>query len=117
MLKLREAKEAYEVLAGKASEICRQLGLAAIAVVWLFKEGKDAAPSLPQATLPVLFWIGLCLALDFLQYMVGTITWSGFFANQEKKGRKLDDDVYPSTNINLPAWVLFYGKAVCLTIA
>jgi sugar/nucleoside kinase (ribokinase family) len=47
-MKLSEVRDAYETLSGKASEIARQLSLAGIAVIWIFKSGTDQAPSIDQ---------------------------------------------------------------------
>ena len=39
-LNTEKIKDTYETLSGKASDIFRQLSLAGIALIWLFKVGK-----------------------------------------------------------------------------
>lgn len=67
----------------KAGEICRQLGLAGIAAMWIFKMGNYEqtpsgiqTPSLPNSFyLPALFII-ISLGIDAVQYLIGTFVWA-----------------------------------------
>ncbi len=77
----------------KAGDISRQLGLAGIAVIWLFSEGK-----IPAAFHPPLFLILLSLFLDVFHYVFATLR----FTPEYLKGRahaKLAD--YTKTNVFL----------------
>jgi hypothetical protein len=97
-MKLSEARDAYETLSGKASEIARQLSLAGIAVIWVFKSGTDQAPSIDQHLLRAALFIALALSFDFLQYLVGTTIWFVYFRKKEKEGKRLDGEP------QAPAW-------------
>jgi hypothetical protein len=113
VLKLREVREAYEVLTAKSGDVARQMNLAAIGIVWLFRAGTLERPVIAQPLLSVLVLAVTGLALDFLQYLVGSAVWFSFFRDQERDGKRLDDDVSPPDSINDPMWWLFFLK--CLT--
>lgn len=92
-MKLSEFRKASEVYTGKASDIIRQLIIAGIAIIWLFKstdKGQDVIDSFLMLPL-----ISLCLAAvaDLLQYLIGGMIWDRFFLNEERKVKikQLDD--------------------------
>jgi hypothetical protein len=116
-VKLSDARQASEDFSGKASEIVRQLGLAGLAVVWIFKEGTSTNPVLDPKLIHAAILIVISLILDFSQYLVSHAIWSAYFRRQENKGKDLDDNVYPSSFINWPNLILFYAKSVVLLIA
>lgn len=74
-MKIADAKAAYETLSGKASDIVRQLSLAGIALIWLFRAGPISSPILQGPLLRGALFIFLALSSDLLQYLVGTATW------------------------------------------
>jgi len=79
-MKLDDAREFYYFFTGKTSEIVRQLALAGIAVIWIFKIGQNQIPS--ELLLP-LYLIAVTLVLDFLQYFVAATIWGVFSRHQE----------------------------------
>jgi hypothetical protein len=79
-MQLGDARSTYETLSGKASDIARQLSLAGIAIIWLFRVGSDKAPMIDRNLLRAALFIFLALFFDFLQYFVGTIIWFLYFS-------------------------------------
>ena len=50
-MKLKDAREFYYFNSGKTSDLVRQLGLAGIAVVWIFKYDVLGVPKIPAPLL------------------------------------------------------------------
>jgi hypothetical protein len=68
----------------KVSELARNLGLGAIAIVWIFKNPEGAKVLLPAKILSwALFLAVSSLGLDLLQYIFRSITLHNFFAKKE----------------------------------
>jgi hypothetical protein len=68
----------------KVSELARNLGLGAIAIVWIFKNPEGAKVLLPAKILSwALFFAVSSLGLDLLQYIFRSITLHKFFATKE----------------------------------
>lgn len=80
-MKLSEARDFYYFYTGKTSEIVRQLALAGIAVIWIFKTGQVQLPA--ELILPLIL-IALTLVLDLFQYFVAATTWGIYSRWQEK---------------------------------
>lgn len=112
-----KVKETYEALSGVASGIVRQLSLAGIALIWLFKNGANSVPVLEPQLLQAAFFIFVALSLDLLQYLVGTLTWHRYFLYKEQQ-RTLPDATFEAPNwINWPTWTLFWLKSASMIIA
>ena len=137
MIKLKDVKEAYEELSGKASEVVRQLAFAGIGVVWIFNRSNDTGAlnnsccrnvsnlvgecndigfDIPEGLMSALFLLCLAVAIDLLQYTVSTGIWYVIYLIHHKKNvddetKELPDPEY--TNI-LP-WLLWLSK-IALTI-
>lgn len=117
---LNDASAAYKAYSAKASDISRQLNLAGIAIIWIFRIG-DKAGGVPFSEMLLLLLGGfaLALALDLLQYIYGSIAWASFHRYKELKLRR---EGLPTTTeflaprwINWPSNVFFYSK-ILLTI-
>ena len=77
---LEDADEAT----AKVSELARNLGLGAIAIVWIFKNPEGVKVLLPAKILSwALFFAVSSLGLDLLQYIFRSITLHRFFAKKE----------------------------------
>lgn len=50
-MKLKDAREHYYFYSGKTSDLVRQLGLAGIAVIWLFKSDVQGIPKISLSDL------------------------------------------------------------------
>jgi len=106
-----EAKSAYEVLSGKASDIIRQLSLAGVAWIRVFKVSLGTSFLIEANLLRGLFFIFLALFLDLLQYLVGTATWHIYFRKEEREhiGREVEFEA-PAW-MNWPTWTLFWDES------
>jgi len=112
-----EVKETYEALSGIASGIVRQLSLAGIALIWLFKTGAPSAPVLEPQLLRAAFFIFIALSFDLLQYLVGTFIWHRYFLLKERE-RTPPDKTFDAPNwLNWPAWTLFWLKSLSMVVA
>lgn len=116
-MKLQDAREHYYFQTGKVSEITRQLAFAAIAVIWLFKIGEGTAVSLPNEPLLSLKLVVVCLALDLLQYIFGSICWGAFQRLKERAGTSEASDFTAPSAINWAAITCFWSKTVVLVYA
>jgi hypothetical protein len=82
-MKLGDTRAAYEALSGEASDIVRQLSLAGVGFIWLFKTETGSAAMLDIHLVRAAFLIFLALFFDFLQYLSGATI--GFFTSDIKK--------------------------------
>jgi hypothetical protein len=115
-MKLEDVRAAYETLSGKASDIVRQISLAGVGIVWIFKSAGNT-PSLEGPLVKASFFIFLALLFDFLQYLLGTTIWFLYFRYKEKKGTKEDAEFLAPSQLNWPTWALFYLKSAMMLIA
>ncbi len=116
-MQLGDARSAYEALSGKASDIVRQLSLAGIAMIWLFRVGSDRTPVIDQRLLRAALFIFLALFFDFLQYFVGTIVWFLYFRYKEKHGASEEDEFLAPEKLTWPTWTLFHLKSAMMLVA
>lgn len=116
-MKLQNALENYYFHTGKVSDIARQLAFAAIAVIWLFKAGDGTSISLPKELLQPLKLVVICLALDLLQYIFGTVVWGIFHRWKERAGTSESSEFKAPSSINWPALICFWSKTVVLAYA
>jgi hypothetical protein len=117
MLRLEDVRTAYQDLSAKASDIIRQLSLAAIALIWLFRVGTSPTPMLSTQLLRAAFFVFLALFFDLLQYLIGTATWHIYFRAKERAGAGPDEEFKAPAWINWPTWILFWLKALAMLIA
>jgi len=89
-VKLSDAWDNYYANTGKASEITRSLALAALALVWIF---KDSDGRLPKVLLVPSALAMLALACDLAQYVVGATKWKQFADSKDRVAKTLDDDI------------------------
>lgn len=111
-MKLEDARQAYYDKADKASEISRQLSLAALAIVWIFKADL---PNGQLAVPPLLLWASLiavaALAFDLFHYAYGALAWGRYHRYKEQQ-----DGINEKTEFLAPAWMnwpaifFFWGK-------
>lgn len=115
-MKLAEVRENYTYFSGKASDIARQLALAGIALIWIFKTQVGEQYRVPKELLPAAGFVVLALILDFLHYIVASLCWAIFNRFKEYRGTKEDDDFLAPGQINWPSLVFFWTKLIA-TIA
>lgn len=116
-MKLEDTRSAYEALSGKASDIIRQISLAGVGLIWIFRSGTDTSLSVEPQLLKAALFIFLALVLDFLQYLLGTSIWFIYFRYREHKGTNDADEFQASPKLNWPMWALFYIKSAMMLIA
>lgn len=83
-MKLSEYRKKSNEYTAKASEICRQLSLAGIAIIWLFGDLKKTPILEPFLLFPLLA-LALSLLFDLLQYFIAGWIWIIFFRKEEKE--------------------------------
>jgi len=108
-----KALENYYFYTGKASDIIRQLALAAIAVVWVFKIDRAGQPTVPRALFIAAGWTILTLAIDALQYLYGAAAWGIFHRVKEKAG---ESNFAAPAAINWITILCFWSKAIAVAV-
>jgi len=101
-----------------ASAICRQLGFAAIALIWAFRV-LDQGQCMVRGELvtPTLLVVA-SLGLDLLHYTIAALLWGGY--GRFLEGRKRDGHEIPQDApgwINWPANMLFLAKIALMVWA
>lgn len=110
MTSLKEYRNDYYEASGTTSTITRQLSLAGIAIIWVFKEETDSSTKIPmELFLPGLL-IVVSLLMDLLQYALKTLIWGRFSFVKEQEGYKPTDDFMTPDWFNWPALMLFWLK-------
>ncbi len=97
----------------KASEIVRQLALAGIAVVWIFKNdsNQDILPS--ELDKAVLCFV-LTLAIDLAHYVIMSLILKWFFRYHEWKATR--GDIKFKWYLNAPGYIMYISKIICCVI-
>jgi hypothetical protein len=85
-MKLPDTRENYQFLTGKLGDISRQLSLAALGIIWIFKTDQ---PSHRVSVPHYLLWPGILaiasLTFDILQYVYSSIAYGILNRRMEKK--------------------------------
>ena len=109
-MKLETCRKTYDYFSGKASDICRKLAFAGLALVWAFKISKGTDIIIPE----ILRWAGILLvtglALDFLHYILGTIIWGVYHRYKEVHETTEEEEFLAPRIINWPANICFALK-------
>jgi hypothetical protein len=116
-MKLEDARGAYESLSGKASDIVRQISLAGVGLIWVFKSSTGTTFSLDPVLLKAALFIFLALLFDFLQYVLGTTIWFIYYRYKERKNTTEAAEFLAPPQLNWPMWALFYLKAAMMLVA
>jgi hypothetical protein len=116
-MKLKDARELYYFFSGKTSDIVRQLALAGIGIVWLFRIGPVGAEKIPAALKFPLELIVIGLTLDLLHYAIAGGIWGIFQRRKELAGTHEDSEFFASKYLNYPGIFLFVVKVACVVVA
>jgi len=116
-MKLKDALDNYYTYSGKASDIIRQLGLGAIAIIWIFRKTDQDAITIPTQLVLPLKLVVAGLAFDLLQYAIAAILWSFFHWRKERSGTQATDEFTAPQQINWPAIFFFYAKVLLIIAA
>jgi hypothetical protein len=117
MMTLDDAREAYYQHTGRASDVLRQLGVAGIGVIWVFKAEADGAASIPHPLLLPALLLVAGLFLDLLQYVLASAVWGSYARIQERKGTRPDATLAAPPSLNWPALVCYWGKVLLILAA
>ncbi|MFH0843715.1 MAG: hypothetical protein V1903_14010 [Bacteroidota bacterium] len=116
MNKLSDYKIVYEEASLKVSDLTRQMALAGIAIIWIFRQTDQQNQLICKELIPPLLLFVTTLTFDILQYIYKTIAWYIFFRNREKKVKKKNPDPLTQAKpiMNRPAWICFWIKVISL---
>ncbi|HYH81295.1 MAG TPA: hypothetical protein VEX86_15935 [Longimicrobium sp.] len=117
MITLADARESYYTHSGKASDVLRQLAVAGIGVIWVFKADAQGVMAIPAPLLLPALLLVAGLFLDLLQYVLAALVWGSFARIHERKGVHADDPVHAPPSLNWPALVCYYGKVLLILSA
>jgi len=116
-MKLNDARENYYFFSGKTSELIRQLGLAGIAIIWIFKRDVAGLPKVPPELIRPLWLIALGLAFDMLQYATSTLIWGTYQRHKELAGVNENAEFKAPRWFNWPGITLITLKVVVIAFA
>ena len=116
-MKLEDYRKDYYAFSTKASEICRQLSFAGIALIWVFKVEKGGPLAIPTTLLWPTLYLCSALALDLLHAVFGTFIWGTFARFHERKGVQDSDEIDSPAWFNWPMLLCFWGKLTALIVA
>jgi hypothetical protein len=116
-MRLKDARETYYFHTGKVSDIVRQLSLAALAIIWLFRVSEGpAANRIPHELVLPSMLIVTALALDLMQYAWASAAWGTFQRRKEKEVTE-DAEFRASDWLNAPTVCLFVVKTIATVAA
>ena len=121
-MKLNDVREIFYSNTGKVSDIVRQIGLAGLAVIWVFRtQVQGGGQVIPRQLFLAGTLILLSLSVDLLQYASASIIWDKFNKKKEQELRNKPDpeaeDFEAPEHINLWPDTLFWTKFVLMVIA
>jgi len=118
-MKISEIRSAYYESTGKVSELVRQLALAGIAVIWIFRVGGDSSGGIKYGhTLiwPLGFFVA-ALGCDLLQYLYYSATWGILNTVHWRKHKDNEKDIKVSGKWNWIGLIFFWLKVALAIIA
>ena len=116
-MNLKECREYFYEFSGKLSDNARKLAFAGIAIVWIFKQGKDGSFAIPDELKTAMLMLVVSLALDLLQYIYQTIVWGSFHTYKENELKHDEEMDFLAPRIFKDiANVIFWLKVVALVI-
>lgn len=115
-MKIKDARDISDFYSGKVSDIARQLALAGLAIVWIFKFDQQGIPKVPHLLLIPAALITLGLLCDFLQYVYGAVAWERYRDAKEHDVGP-DEDIFPKKSMTRPMDALFQAKVLLIFTA
>lgn len=121
-MKLNDVREIFYFNTGKVSDIVRQIGLAGLAVIWVFRtQAQGGGQVIPKQLFLAGTIILLALSVDLFQYALATFIWDRFNTRKEQELRNKPDpeeeDFEAPEHINLWPDRLFWTKFVLMVAA
>lgn len=108
---------------GKISDLVRNLGLAGIGIIWIFRNTDLTQNIIPNELILPLKFVVIGLLLDLLQYVWRATNVYIFYiikARKYDKGKLTEDDI---SDVKIPnyilfiTWIFFIAKIVFIAIA
>lgn len=93
---INEAKSDHKFFAELLGKLNRQMALAGIAIVWIFRGEAGAIATIPKGLIPALFCFAFTLIFDFIYLVVMTKCLDIALDNTEKIKP-------PPTTVNFPS--------------
>ena len=116
-LKLSGARDIYFGASQKVSDVFRQLALAGIGLVWVFKGTTAGSLGLDPKLIRAALFLITGLSCDLLQYVLTAFIWFAIFRTKEKRDQNLDQEFTVPSYTNWPNQTMFCLKIVCLVTA
>ncbi|HVZ69606.1 MAG TPA: hypothetical protein VG891_09090 [Rhizomicrobium sp.] len=108
-IKLQDVWGFYDAYNKSVNEISRQVSYAGIALIWVFKISSPDGIRIPKQLFVAAFLLGLCIVFDFLQYVIGSITYQIYGSYKEK--RVSENEAFQQPNwLLMPMDGLFFLK-------
>lgn len=123
-MKLKEIREAYEVLSSTFSKTSRTLALSGIAIGWFFMQYfRDYKLIIILNIFSISAFVFMVLA-DLLQNYILSMRWYNYYIKMKEKYHKdEEDDVKENEKLNDIGWTLYHckfwlllGGYVCLAL-
>lgn len=110
-MKLKEIREAYEVLSGTFSNASRTLALSGIAIGWFFMHYfKDHKLIIILNIIAICAFVLMVLA-DLLQNYILSKRWYDYYIEMKEKYHKdEEEDVKENEKLNDIGWTLYHCK-------
>jgi hypothetical protein len=97
------------------NEISRQIAYAGIALIWVFRVTGPGQVHIPKLLFISGFFLILCLFFDYLQYIVGAITYQIYGTYKEKQVTASETFQQPDSLLH-PMDALFFLKIIAAII-
>ncbi|MES1243300.1 MAG: hypothetical protein ABUT39_16935 [Acidobacteriota bacterium] len=117
-MKLKDLGERYSQFTTKASDVNRQVGLAGLALIWLFKAQNN---KIPVDLFPPALLLVAALGLDLLQYLIAAGTHCGYYLMYERRKKK--GEITEDSDLTMPYWtigmvdIIFFAKIALTCVA
>jgi hypothetical protein len=120
-VKLEDVREIFYFNTGKVSDIVRQIGLAGLAVIWVFRTQSNGGQVISKPLFLAGTLILLSLTADLLQYAVASAIWDRFNklkeTELEKNPHPEEYDFIAPEHINFWPDILHKVKFVLVVLA
>lgn len=117
--KIEDYREEFYVFTGKASDVNRQLALAGVAIIWIFNNPDGSKILLCDALILPLIFLVVSLAIDLIQYVLGSVIWGIFFEIKEYQVNHqnlLNDNIKAPNILSYSITTLFFLKVITMVL-
>lgn len=110
-MKLKEIREAYEVLSGTFSKTSRTLALSGIAIGWFFMRFFQGHNRIVIIDVIAIVAFVIMILLDLLQNFILSVRWYGYYNEMKEKYHKgEEDEIKENEHLNDFGWTLYKAK-------